>query len=150
MKSLLLLLTTSLCLSVQAMPEAKSLFQKQPMSVVSLPGYDSQTVDLAAALEFSNPCIAETDDIFSSQVDAQIYIYASGNDLGIVCTAHFEPTPRWSIIARGLKVGEQITINTNSSIIVESPVPSICIKSICSDGSQRDSYTCACANGFEN
>lgn len=151
MKSLLVMtLAWGLTFSslAQAMPEAQSLIKRKPVSIVSIPGYSKDTVGLAVTFEYGNPCSAAVQDVFANQEESTISVYSAYLQ-DAICTAHYEPTLRWSVVARGLKIGEKVSVN-GQNVIVETPKPAACIKSICEDGSQRNAYTCACANGFTN
>jgi secreted protein with Ig-like and vWFA domain len=151
MKSLLVMtLAWGIALSslAQAMPEAQTLIKRKPVSIVSVPGYSKDTVGLAVSFEYGNPCDAAVQDVFADQDKSLISVYSAYLQ-DAICTAHYEPTLRWSVVARGLKVGDIVSVNDQSIIVVE-PKLAVCIKSICEDNSQRDAYTCACANGFTN
>lgn len=132
----------------QAMPEAQSLLKRKPVSIVSIPGYSKDTVGLAVTFEYGNPCSAAVQDVFANQEESTISVYSAYLQ-DAICTAHYEPTLRWAVVTRSLKIGDKVSVN-GQSVVVQTPTFAACIKSICEDGSQRNAYTCACANGFTN
>lgn len=142
------MLVTSL--SAYALPSAKNLTTGNVQALTVVPGFTADTVRLAAALEFSNMCSASNKNILSHQDGSLVSVYSSSLTPDLICTADYKPVYRWAVVASNLKVGDTVNVNGTQSLVITAPEPAICIKSLCEDGSARDSYTCACPNGYSH
>lgn len=156
MKTMLLSLIILFSSHLYALPVAKQINEvhtENIISVVSVPSYSTDVVNLAVAFEYSNPCVAEQSSLVMNLDDLtlskNVKLYSIW-DSNLICTAQYDPTPKWEVLNVHLNVGETITINNDFQATAQTPTPAICIKSLCSDGSARDPYTCACSNGFNN
>ena len=142
-----MILSLGVCMTANALPIVTSLPAVTPISIVSIPGEDGR-VDLAGSFEYGNSCEAANTNLHAAQSKEVINIYATW-PTDMICVTLYDPVSKWTVFAGGLDIGDSVTIN-GKPLTVEEPEIKACIQTVCEDGSQRDIYTCACANGFTN
>ncbi len=155
MKTIISTLIFILSLQANALPVANQISSSNPKEIVTVPGSSDGLVNIAAAFEFSNACHASNSQVLSaleSDHATKVVIYDLSTyllpNINALCTADYAPVMQWNIVGQDLVVGSQIVVNGSPMTVLKSPEPAICIRSLCSDGSARDPYTCACSNGL--